>query len=125
MYIFNIEVRLYFPTIDREFVYKYDDADIDEDQVEESYRDFYEHEAPHVFALYGYAPMDVTTICNGNEVSTYKSCYQETLWGVFFNEGGKPWFGRFAPFEWTLLGYRHRSEEHEATRYPKHQLQAA
>ena len=105
---FDIEVHLNFPTIDRTFVYHYNEKhDLNENIVESSYRDFYEHEAPTLFALYGYAPMDVVVKSAERELFNWKSCYHETLWEVFFDEGGEPWRGDFSRFDTALMGYRY------------------
>ena len=105
---FDIEVHLNFPTIDRTFVYHYNEKyGLNTNIVKLSYRDFYEHEAPKLFAFYGYAPMDVVVKSAEREFFHWKSCYQETLWEVFFHEGGESGREDFSRFNTALMGYRY------------------
>jgi hypothetical protein len=76
-------------------------------------RQFYEQEAPVLFALYGYAPMDVTVETDGEETWQVAACYQETLWHSFFREGGEPWHGRIQPFITSLISFRWREDERD------------
>lgn len=105
-------VRLYFPNIEREFVYSFP-YDLECDREQDAYRTFYEQEAPMLFALYGYAPMNVTIKRDDEEVARYHSCYQETLWHSFFREGGESWHGRFPHFTLSLIEFRWREDERE------------
>lgn len=106
------KVRLYFPNIDKEFVYCYP-HDMEQNRVEQTMRQWYDEQADLFFALYGYGPMDVSVTLDGNEVASYKACYQETLWHSFFREGGESWHGRFSHFELSLIECRRRNEECE------------
>lgn len=108
-------VILQFPTICKECVYEFP-YDLERDREQEAYRAFYEQEAPVLFALYGYAPMDVVIKTDDVEVGRYRSCYQETLWQVFFNEGGEPWHGRFPRFTLSLIEWRHREDERKQSK---------
>ena len=103
-------VILQFPNIDREFAYEYP-YDPKRDREEEAYREFYKQEAYTLFALYGYAPMDVTIKADGEVVGHYEACYQEYLWHVFFNELGGPWHGRFQRFTMSLMELRKHEEK--------------
>lgn len=106
----NITVRLYFPNICKEFVYEFP-FDLSRDREQEAYRKFYEDEAPTLFALYGYAPMDVSIQTDDDvEVANYRSCYQEALWQSFFREGGESWHGRFPRFAISLIEFRYRED---------------
>lgn len=107
--IITTEVRLHFPNINRTFVYSYP-HDFEQERVEQAMRQFYQEQAPILFALYGYGPMDVSVKNDGVEVTRYKSCYQETLWNSFFNEGGDTWRGRFHNFEISLISYRYNDD---------------
>ena len=107
---FETTVKLAFPNIGREFVYKFP-YDLDRNREHEAFKAFYEQEAPLYFALYGYAPMDVHIIVDGVETGFYRACYQETLWHVFFSEGGDPWFGRFNPFSISLIELRSHNDK--------------
>lgn len=111
----TVEVRLYFPNTLRDFHYTYDVANMEDDYVHSAMWQFDSEQADTVFGLYGYAPMDVSVIVNGEEVSTFKLCYQETLWHVFFREHGGPWHGRFQYFLLTLIERRY-AEEHKAAK---------
>ena len=102
-------VLLVFPNINVTCTYEYP-YDTNRGREEESMRAFYEQEAPTLFALYGYGPMDVHVQRNGVEVARYRACYQETLWQSFFNEGGEPWHGRFQHFVLSLIEYRYRED---------------
>lgn len=103
-------VILSFPKIEREFVYEFP-YDLSRDREHEAYRTFYEQEADTLFALYGYAPMDVIIQKDFREVARYRSCYQETLWHSFFREGGQSWHGRFQHFTLSLIEFRWREDE--------------
>lgn len=105
-------VSLYFPNIDKVFYYNYRHR-MNMNRVEQAMRTFYETEAPTLFALYGYAPMDVEVLLNGIDVASYHACYQETLWHSFFREGGESWHGLFGQFELSLIEFRHRNDEME------------
>ena len=105
-------VILSFPKIEREFVYEFP-YDLSRDREHEAYRKFYEQEADTLFALYGYAPMDVIIQKDFREVACYRSCYQETLWHSFFREGGQSWHGRFQHFTLSLIEFRWREDERE------------
>lgn len=96
-------VILQFPKICKEFVYEFP-YDLSRDR---------EQEADTLFALYGYAPMDVIIQADGVEVARYRSCYQETLWHSFFREGGESWHGRFPRFTLSLIEFRWREDERE------------
>jgi len=112
---FTTTIRLAFPNIGREFVYMFP-YDLDRNREEEAFRAFYEQEAPLYFALYGYAPMDVHIAVDGVETGSYRACYQETLWHVFFRESDDPWFKRFGPFSISLIEFRHRKEQRELSK---------
>ena len=103
-------VKLAFPNIGREFVYEFP-YDLDRNREHEAFRAFYEQEAPVLFALYGYAPMDVKILVDGIETGAYRACYQETLWHSFFCEGGESWHGRFGHFSISLISFRYREDE--------------
>ncbi len=103
-------IKLVLPNIGREFAYDYP-YDLDKNREEEAFKAFYEQEAPTLFALYGYAPMDVKILVDGIEVGAYRACYQETLWHSFFCEGGASWHGRFGHFSISLISFRHREDE--------------
>ena len=105
-------VILQFPNICKEFVYEFP-YDLSRDREQEAYRTFYEQEADTLFALYGYAPMDVIIQRDFREVARYRSCYQETLWHSFFKEGGESWHGRFQQFTLSLIEFRWREDERE------------
>lgn len=111
----NETVVLKFPNIEKEFNFFYPHR-MGTNRVEQAMRTFYEQEAPLYFALYGYAPMDVSVLLDGREVASYKACYQETLWHVYFCEGGDPWHGRFSHFELSLIEYRHREDNRATTK---------
>lgn len=102
-------VRLTFPNICKEFTYEFP-YDIERNREEEAYHTFYEQEAPTLFALYGYGPMDVVIMADDMEVGRYRSCYQETLWHSFFCEGGDTWHGRFSRFTLSLIEWRHHED---------------
>lgn len=106
----NETVVLSFPNIEKEFSFFYTHR-INVNRVEQAMRTFYEQEAPTLFALYGYGPMDVSVLVDGSEVASYKACYQESMWHSFFSEGGDPWHGRFGYFELSLMECRSRHEE--------------
>ena len=106
------KVTFHFPTINKTYRYVYP-YDLERDREVEAYRTFYETEAPTLFALYGYAPMDVSIKADDDEVARYRSCYQETLWGIFFREGGEPWHGRFWHFTLSLIEHRWREDHRE------------
>jgi len=109
-------VRLYFPTINKEFVYRYA-HDMERDRREDAYRTFWEQEAPRLFALYGYAPMDVSFEVDGHQVAASKECYQESLWSVFFDEKQQdPWHGRMANFSISLYLYRCQQDSEKCNR---------
>ena len=110
--IANETVVLTFPNIDKKFSFFYPHR-MDVNRVEQAMRTWYEQEADTYFALYGYGPMDVSVLLDGNEVASYKACYQETLWHSFFCEGGESWHGRFSHFELSLIECRRRNEECE------------
>lgn len=103
-------VKLLFPNIGREFSYEFP-YDLSRNREQEAYKAFYKQEAPTLFALYGYAPMDVSIQTDGMEVARYRSCYQETLWHSFFCEGGEPWHGRFPHFTISLIEFRYREDK--------------
>ena len=103
-------IKLVFPNICKEFVYEFPHI-IGVNREEEAFRTFYEQEAGELFALYGYAPMDVVIESDNVEVGRYKACYQETLWHSFFCEGGETWHGRFGHFSISLIEYRNREDE--------------
>lgn len=105
-------VKLSFPRIEREFTYEYE-HDMEQDRIEPSLRRFYEQEAPELFALYGYTPMDVSVETDGEETLQVAACYQETLWHSFFCEGGEPWNGRIQPFITSLISFRWREDERD------------
>lgn len=103
-------VKLSFPRIEREFTYEYE-HDMEQDRIEPSLRQFYEQEAPVLFALYGYTPMNVSVEVDGEETWQVAACYQETLWHSFFCEGGESWHGRIGPFVTSLISHRWRQDE--------------
>ncbi len=105
-------VILSFPKIEREFTYEFP-YDLSRDREQEAYQTFYVQEADRLFALYGYAPMDVIIQADFREVARYRSCYQETLWHSFFREGGESWHGRFQQFTLSLIEFRWREDERE------------
>lgn len=105
-------IKLVLPNIGREFSYDYP-YDLDKNREQEAFKAFYEQEAPTLFALYGYAPMDVEVLLEGIDVASYHACYQETLWHSFFCEGGESWHGRFGQFELSLIECRSRNDEFE------------
>ena len=105
-------VKLNFPRINREFTYEYE-HDMEQERVEPSLRQFYEQEAPELFALYGYAPMDVSVEVDGEETWQVAACYQETLWHSFFCEGGESWHGRIDRFVTSLISFRWREDERD------------
>lgn len=107
----NVVIKFTFPNIEKTFTYSYPNASMEECCEEKAMRDFYEHHAPTLFALYGYAPMNVEIFSNGEQVGAYKSCYQETMWDEWFNQGGEAWFGRFGPFTTALYCFRYREDE--------------
>ncbi|MFW5563383.1 MAG: hypothetical protein ACOCNX_00650 [Prevotella sp.] len=109
----EVEIRLNFPNIDKDFTYEYVNADMWTNYVEDAMQQFFENTAPILFALYGYAPMDVTIIRDGYKVGFLAMCYQETFWHVYFAEGGEPWHGRFSQFTDALIETRYR-KEHQA-----------
>lgn len=111
----NEVVVLKFPNIEKEFSFYYPHR-INVNRIEQAMRTFYEQEAPLYFALYGYGPMDVSVLLDGSEVASYKSCYQETLWHVYFCEGGDPWHGRFSHFDLSLIEFRHREDNRVTTK---------
>lgn len=111
----TVEVRLYFPNTLRAFLYSYDVANMEDDYVHSAMWTFDSEQADTVFGLYGYAPMDVSVIVNGETVSSFKACYQKTLWHVFFREHGGPWHGRFQHFLLSLIEHRYRME-HKAVK---------
>lgn len=84
---------------------------MEQDRIEPSLRQFYEQEAPELFALYGYTPMDVSVAVGGEETWQVAACYQETLWNSFFREGGESWHGRIQPFITSLISLRWREDE--------------
>lgn len=102
-------VKLYFPRIEREFVYEYE-YDPEGERLTQALATFYEQEAPELFALYGYAPMDISVMDDGEEVWQVRACYEEYLWHVFFAEGGEPWHGRIQHFVSSLNGVRWRRD---------------
>ena len=102
-------VRLYFPNIEREFKYEYD-YDVNQERVGQALSTFYEQEADELFALYGYAPMDISVQADGEEVWQVKACYEEYMWHVFFAEGGEPWHGRIQQFVTSLISCRWRRD---------------
>ena len=107
--IVNETVVLTFPNIDKKFYFYYRHR-MNVDRVEQAMRTFYEQEAPTLFALYGYAPMDVEVLHDDVEVASYHACYQETLWHSFFCEGGDTWHGRFSHFTISLIEFRYRED---------------
>ena len=118
----NETVVLKFPNIEKEFSFFYPHR-MNINRVEQAMRTFYEQEAPTLFALYGYGPMDVSALLDGREVFSYKSCYQETMWHAFFCEGGDPWHGRFCYFDLSLMECRESHDELEQRETPKqHEL---
>lgn len=102
-------VVLSFPNIGKNFSYNYT-YEHDRNREEEAFRTFYEQEAERLFALYGYASMDVSIQRDDREIACYHACYQETLWHSFFREGGEPWFGRFSRFTLSLIELRWRED---------------
>lgn len=108
----DLEVRLRFPNIDKVFSYRYENADMEHGYVERSFKAFYMDVAPVLFALYGYAPMDVEIYTAGENIFAWHSCYQETLWGAYFDEGGRAWYGRFNPFLDSLSECRRAHERY-------------
>ena len=104
--ISKTEVRMYFPNIDKQFIYTYP-FEWERNRVEEAMREFLDKEAPTLFALYGYGPMDISVRVDEREPHwAIKACYQERLWQVYFREGGEPWHGRFGHFTTSLMQIR-------------------
>lgn len=103
-------IKLFFPDINREFVYTYPHS-FEADRECEAMEQWYREEAPTLFALYGYGPMDVTIYSRGMQVGFYRGCYQETLFNSFFNEGGDPWHGRFWHFACSLIELRYNKDQ--------------
>lgn len=113
----RVKVILTFPTIDKQVVYGFSSTmptnGVDRDVTQLAMREFFEHYALLWFALYGYAPMNVSVTIDGKDVASYAACYQETLWHEFFAEGGRPWFGRFQCFVFSLIEHRNRMDNNK------------
>lgn len=103
-------VRLYFPNIDRTFDYTYP-HDLNCSRLRPAMQEFYDKEADELFALYGYAPIDISVLIDGIETWSIKACYQETLWHSFFREGGDSWSGSFSRFTDSLMEFRWRDDK--------------
>lgn len=106
------EVRLYFPNINKDFVYRYP-FEWEHDRLQEAMQQWYEQESEKLFALYGYSPMNVSVRVDGELISDMNLCYQEYLYQCFFHEGGEPWHGRFGHFTTSLMEVRWSHEREE------------